>query len=166
MDKYECVIHALTATMGIQFRPADASALRHLEKWKLPESVVGFYSKYEPQNVVEEGIRIWPISDMVTENEQGVPGICVMPYGYVVFASTYCGDAYCFDLNRITDGEPAIGLVSTGAVGEDSSAEEVHSMIKPVANSLLDFLERVQSDCIDQECIEPPSPFGDLLPPR
>lgn len=141
MDVYEPLIRRIAARLKAEFRPATADAIRQLRDLRFPEPVIAFYERYEPRDCVEGVVRLWPISDVVVENTQGVPGICVVPHGYRVFASTYGGCAYCFNLNQLgATGDPAIVLISHEDVGEDSQAAEVHNAASPVALDLLQFL--------------------------
>lgn len=141
MDAYEPLIQSIAARLKAEFRPATADGIQQLRDLRFPEPIIKFYERYEPRDCVEGVARLWQIADIMVENRDGVPGICVVPHGYRVFASTYSGDAYCFNLNRLSPaGDPAIVLISTGDVGEDSPAEEVHNAANPVARDLLQFL--------------------------
>ncbi len=154
MDKYESLVEAIARQTNTAFAPASPEALAKLRKLKFPEAAIRFYAKYAPSGCAEGQVRLWPIEDIEVENTQGMPGICVHPYGYTVFASTLCGDAYCFNANNIdTDGEPEIILVSHEAVGEDSTADEVNRVVKPVAASLAIFLDRFMKGELEEECI-------------
>jgi hypothetical protein len=42
---------------------------------------------------------MWSIRGAIQENRDGVPGVGLFRHGYVVFASTTCGDAYCVNTN-------------------------------------------------------------------
>jgi len=156
VDKYAPVVLRIAEQTGTPFRPASPAALEQLRDLKFPEPIVAFYARHEPADCAEGigMVRIWPIVDVVVENTQGVPGICVAPYGYRVFASTYCGDAYCFNLNRMSaEGEPEVVLISHEAVGEASKADEVHRVAKPIARTLREFLGQFEKGEVDQECI-------------
>jgi hypothetical protein len=101
-------------------------------------------------------VRLWPISDIVVENGGAVPGAYISPHGYVVFASTFCGDAYCFDINIMSDDDPRIVLISHEVVSDEISADQARRLAKPVAINLRDFLEKFISKEIDEECAYPP----------
>ncbi len=154
MDKYEAIVRIISEQTGVAFRPASRGALASLAAFNVPEAVIRFYREHEPARRVEGQVRLLPIEDMVVENTQGVPGVCVQPHGYVVFASTVYGDAYCFNGNKVNaEGEPEIVLVSHEAVQEDSTAEEVHRLVKKVASSLFVFLDQFSEGVIDEDCI-------------
>jgi putative NIF3 family GTP cyclohydrolase 1 type 2 len=154
MDKYEPVIRRIAQQTGTPFRPASDAAINQLRDLKFPESIVAFYARHEPADCAEGVVRIWPISHLVMENTQAVPGIGVAPCGYRVFASTLCGDAYCFNLNRSSEeGEREVVLIPHEVIGEDSSADEVHRVAKRIARDLLEFLGQFEKGEVDQECI-------------
>lgn len=154
MDKYESLVTEIAGQTGTDFGPASPEGLAKLRELNFPEAAIRFYAKHAPSDCAEGQVRLWPIDDIVVENTGGVPGICVHPYGYTVFASTMCGDAYCFNANKIgAEGEPEIILVSHEAVGEDSTADEVNRVVKPVARSLAAFLEQFVKGELDEECI-------------
>jgi len=154
MDKYEKLVDRIAQQTGTPFGPASLSSLAELRALDFPEAVIEFYEQYEPLRCAQGQIRLWPIDDIVVENRQGVPGICVHPHGYAVFATTMCGDAYCVNSNKLDmDGEPTIVLISHEAVSEDSTPEEVKRLAKPVASSLRIFLEQFTRGEVDEECI-------------
>jgi hypothetical protein len=154
MDKYKPLVDEISQQTGTAFRPASPGRLAKLRELKCPEAAVRFYGEYEPADYAEGQVRLWPIDDIVVENTQGVPGICVHPHGYLVFASTLCGDAYCFNSNKLdADGEPEIILVSHEAVEEGASAVDVNRVVKPVASSLVSFLQQFTKGELDEECI-------------
>lgn len=101
------------------------------------------------------GARLWPISDMLVENRDAVPGAYVSPHGFVVFGSTFCGDAYCFDINTLVDkdDEPGIVLISHEVISEEISADEARRLAKPVTKNLREFLEQFIREEIDEESI-------------
>jgi len=154
MDKYEKLVDKIAQQTGTPFGPASLSSLAELRALEFPEAAIEFYEHYEPSGCAQGQIRLWPIDDIVIENRQAVPGICVQPHGYAVFATTLSGDAYCFNSNRLgVDGEPTIVLISHEAVSEDATAEEVKRLAKPVASSLRIFLEQFTRGEVDEECI-------------
>lgn len=156
VDKYAALVGKITAELDAQFRRGTKSSLDALRRLKAPDVIVEFYSDHEPVRSGRGQVRLWPIADMVVENTQAVPGVGVHPHGYVVFASTFGGDAYCFNLNKLdARGEPEIILVSHECVAEDCTADEAHQAVKKVANSLYDFLEQYSRGAVDEECVYP-----------
>jgi len=65
-------------------------------------------------------------------------------HGYIVFASTLSGDAYCFDTNTCDpDGNPRIVLISHKTVFQDTTAEQIAASAQPVAQNLAAFLKQM-----------------------
>jgi hypothetical protein len=88
----------ISAKTGVSLRPASGEDLRTLAGLGAPETIQAFYREYEPEAEAELGrVRLWPIADLLLENTDAVPGADLHPHGFVTFASTVYGDAYCFD---------------------------------------------------------------------
>jgi hypothetical protein len=153
MDQYERIMRTIVKEVGEVFRAGTREEIAALRRLGMPEGAVRFYERHAPARCVAGQVRIWAVEDVVEENTQAVPGICVQPHGYVVFASTFCGDAYCFDGNRLdAQGEPEIVLVSHESVREGASAEEVRRGVKRVAGNLVEFLGQFALGEVDEEC--------------
>ena len=106
------IIPGLTKHVDGEFRTATATELDLLAPFALPNPILGFYSRYNPQNVWILGIKLLSIQDLVIENRDYVPGYYSSQRGLVVFATDE-GDGYCLDLERLLpDGEPSTLLVS------------------------------------------------------
>ena len=104
MFEYQFIIDNITEKTGVEFRPACEDDLEELRELGMPECIVDFYAHFEPEEYVEEGrVIIWPIIDIIEQNTEILPGYCVSPHGYFVFASNQYGDAYCFDTNNKND---------------------------------------------------------------
>ena len=127
MPDYEPLIAQITEQSGVEFRAASPFDLSKLEPLGLPQSVLDFYSAYEPSECVEGQVRLWPIEQVLAENEAYVPGCYASKHGYVVFATTLYGDTYCFDLSRGRQTEPRIVLLSREVIQEDTPAAEISS---------------------------------------
>jgi hypothetical protein len=154
VDKYKPFVERIAQLTGTGFHPASSESLARLRELNCPEAAVRFYQQYEPEPCEVAKVRLDPVAGIVLENTQGVPGICVRPYGYLVFATTYFGDAYCFNANKLDgDGEPEIILVSHEAVSENSTEQEVNRVVKPVASSLAVFLDQFAKGELDMKCI-------------
>jgi hypothetical protein len=150
---YSEIVSPIAREAGILLRPASADAMNTIRALDFPPDAVEFYARHEPAECLEgpAGIRLWPIQDIIVENRQGVPGICVYPYRYRVFASTSGGDAYCFDLNAAAAGEaPRIVLFWVDDVGEDSREQEVHAAARPVAKNLAEFFRKFADGTLNQ----------------
>jgi len=154
MPKYQKLIDQISAQTGTTFRPASEAHLSALRALPLPNPIVDFFALHEPSDCAEGQVRLWPIAEIIKENRDLVPGAYVAPHGYVVFATTFCGDTYCFDLNEVDEqNEPRVVLISHEVVGEDITADEAIRLAKPVAKNLFEFLERFAREELDEECI-------------
>jgi len=154
MPEYKRLLKRIATQTGTTFRAASQSDLTELRALRLPDPVVDFYARHEPSECVEGQVRLWPIADVLRENRDLIPGAYVAPLGYVVFATTFCGDAYCFDVNVVSaTGEPRIVLISHEVVRKDITAERAQQLAKPVAGNLYEFLERFERVELDEECV-------------
>jgi len=127
-----------------------------LQQLGLPTVVVDFYRSYEPVRYAEiAGVRLWPISDVIAENQRYVPGTDVRPHGFVVFASTVSGDAYCFDL---TTAEPQVVLLSHEVPFEGMARQQVQALAKPIATNLDAFLSSFVAGALESEPLSEPQP--------
>lgn len=154
MSKYQQLINAIASQTSTPFRRASAEELSLLSSLGLPPSIMEFYSNHTPTTFVDGRVRLWTIPEILEENTRYVPGAYVAPFGYKVFGSTECGDAYCFDINQIDSrGEPTIVLISHEVISDDTTAEKVIRLAKPVATDLHDFLSKYTRGEVDDECI-------------
>ena len=132
-----------------QLRPAAAAALATLETLGLPSSVVDFYRAFEPASCIEiNGVRLWPIPQIIEENRDYVPGADLFPHGLVVFATTVFGDVYCFDLSE--KGPPVV-LMSHELGFSEMPLPRIKELRKQVAPNLDTFLERFAVGALDIE---------------
>jgi hypothetical protein len=153
MPEYERLIRQIAERSGVVFRPASPFDLSKLEALGLPERVLEFYASFEPNECVEGQVRLWPIEHILEENKSLEPGCYASKHGYFVFATTFCGDAYCFD-NSLTDGsDPRIVLLSHEVVNDRSTAADLDRLAKPVARTLSQFLEQFIRGEIDEQCV-------------
>ena len=154
MPDYQKLVDLIAKQTGTKFRAASKSDLAALRALRLPDSILNFFARHEPSGCAEGQVRLWPIAGMLEENRGLIPGAYVAPLGYVVFATTFCGDAYCFDLNVVNqENEPQIVLISHEVVRKDITAEEAKRLAKPVAKNLYEFLEKFESVELDEDCI-------------
>ena len=100
MRYYEPWIEQIAELTGVAFRAASPFELANLEALGLPQSVIDFYSSFEPSERAGDEFRLWPIEHILEENEALSPGCYVSKHGYIGFATTLHGDTYCFDLTR------------------------------------------------------------------
>lgn len=153
MSPYAAVLETISEECGVAFRAASSADLEKLRQLSLPESVVDFYAAHEPAEVVEGQVRLWPIAHILEENRGLIPGVYMCPHGFVVFATTYCGDAYCFDVSKVRSTGPGIVLVSHDMISEATTPEEMAGLAKPVSGNLLQFLESFVRDELDEDCL-------------
>jgi len=147
------VAQAIARSAGTKLRPALPEALDALAHLGVPVAELAFYGSYEPASLAEIGkVRLWPISEVLDENRDYVPGYALQPLGLVVFATTLFGDTYCLDVNE--PGCPVV-LMSHELDFEEMSAEQVKSLRKRVAANLDDFLERFARGDLDTEPLYP-----------
>jgi hypothetical protein len=157
MPDYKKLVKLIATQTGTKFRAASRSDLAELRALRLPDPVIDFYARHEPSQCAEGQVRLWPIADVVRENRDLIPGAYVAPLGYVVFATTFCGDAYCFDVNVVSpQGEPRIVLLSHEVVRKDITAERARGLAKPVARNLYEFLEKFERVELDEDCLYRP----------
>jgi hypothetical protein len=142
---------------GTQLGPAAKDALNRLRALGLPSSVVAFYERFEPAACAEiDGVRLWPIADVLEENRDYVPGADISTHGFIVFATTTFGDAYCLDLG---DEPPRVVLMSHEVQYSGMERREIAKYAKPIADKFEDFITSFIDSDLDQEPIdEPPDP--------
>lgn len=154
MSAYAEILNKMAGATGAVFRPAAEADLNLLGRLGLPPSVIEFYAEHEPEDSVHGQARLWTIERMIEENRDLVPGCHVVKFGYVVFASTIYGDAYCFDTHHLdARGMPRIVLISHEVVGEETTAEEAARLAKSIAVDLREFLEHFAAGDLDEESL-------------
>src|SRR6266567_5651618 len=115
--------------------------LEELRVLRVPQEAISFFEKFEPAECAEiEGVRLRPVGEALAENRDYVPGCYVIAHGYVVFATTLFGDAFCFDLNaaQSTIGTPIV-LVAHDWNWEEITPEAINKLKKPAARNLEEF---------------------------
>lgn len=155
MPEYQKLVDLIATRTGTKFRAASESDLAELRTLRLPDPVLSFFARHEPSRCAEGQVRLLPIANILQENIDLMPGACVSPLGYVAFSTTFCGDAYCFDVNMVDQNHnPRIVLFSHEAISEDITAEEAARLAKPVAMNLCEFLEQFIDEQLDEECLD------------
>jgi hypothetical protein len=133
----------------------DGASAKELERARaiaLPDELIEMYRQLNPADHVELKQRIWSIENAVVENTEAVPGCALSPHGYIVFASTMYGDAYCVDTNITTSaGHHPIALFCHEIIGEDDEIEKISSLRVEVASSLEDFLTQFTNGELSEE---------------
>jgi hypothetical protein len=110
-------VQRIAQLTGIEFGPANGEGLAVLTQLGAPESLLRFYRNFEPQREAEVGkVRMLPVSDVVVENNDAVPGVDLRPHGFVTFATTIYGDVYCFDTSANTSKADAPVVIMTHEV--------------------------------------------------
>lgn len=153
MPDYAALIVQIAEQTGVGFRAASLKDLAGLEALGVPESILAFYSKFEPSGCAEGQVRLWPIAHILEENEDYVPGCYASKHGYIVFATTFCGDTYCFDLTQPGQAEPRIVLLSHEIINEETTAAEFARLAKSIALSLHEFLQQFVRGEVDEDCV-------------
>jgi hypothetical protein len=150
MDYKEVATH-ISSQAGVSLRPASRDDLRTFAELGAPEAVLVFYREYEPEVEVELGhVRLWPITDIVVENTEAVPGADLHPHGFVTFATTIYGDAFCFDTGAAANKSDAPVVIMTHEViFEDLEREVIMSARKRVASGFDDFLSQFVNEALD-----------------
>ena len=140
---------------GTEFRPIEGATLEQLRLLGVPEDALTFYRDSEPVDVAEIGkVRICSGSQIFAENRDYVPGLYARPCGYVVFATTVYGDAFCFDTRSET--HPAscpVVLIAHDLEPENDTMkrEDLAQLAKVVAPSFEEFLKGYASEALDIE---------------
>lgn len=133
--------------------PASDDQIRLLTELGLPESVLVFYRFAAPEVMVEvDDVRVRSVGEVFEENQDYVPGCYVSQHRFIVFATTFFGDTYCFDLETNPDNPPIV-LISHEMIQEDTSAVEIRRLAKHVALDLTEFLELFLDGTLDKECL-------------
>lgn len=157
------VLDQIKQKAGIQFRAATPAELERLRSLGMPLDAIEFYRVAMPTRMAEiERVRLWSFSNIILENNDAVPGVYALPCGYTVFASTDCGDGYCFD-TRSTSGKSApVVLIAHDLEPEDEkmAPEDLSKLAKPIAESLDKFLEGFVAGALDRKPLYPPFDLG------
>ena len=149
MDEYAQSVSRIQDQFGISFRKASQTDLASLEPFGLPESLNAFFAEHEPSSCIDGPRRLWPITEVVRENTDFVPGCYLINHGYFVFATNISGDPCCFDLNDKGNGGPRIVQFWHDDSHEAMSPEQVHAIAQPIAANLLEFLQLYAEDRLD-----------------
>lgn len=146
-------VQRIAQLTGIEFGPANGEGLAVLTQLGAPESLLRFYRNFEPQREAEVGkVRMLPVSDVVVENNDAVPGVDLRPHGFVTFATTIYGDVYCFDTSANTSKADAPVVIMTHEViFEGLEREAVMSARKTVATGFDDWLTQFIAGSLDTE---------------
>jgi len=145
------LIATLKKQTEIDFVPATPGGIDQLRSLKVPKEAIAFYREAEPVLCAEiDGVRLWPIKNIIEENTDYVPGCYIREHGYLVFSTTLFGDTFCFDLNAASPetGTPVV-LIAHDWFWEEITAEQIAQLKKPTAVNFEAFLEAFLADSID-----------------
>jgi hypothetical protein len=153
----ERLLQRIREKAGTKLRLGPPKQLNELAKFGLPDDAESFYAKAEPEECAEiNNVRLWPISEVIAENTKFVPGIYIQPMGYVVFATTIFGDAFCFATDGNYEAQSApIVLIAHDLERDEIKREELAKLAKPIAPDLGTFLEMFVGEKLDIEPLYP-----------
>jgi hypothetical protein len=158
MQNYEPLLRQIEEQTGDSFHPASLEDLAALAPFHLPNSVLDYFRRSEPQQGVHGQVSLWPIKELLKENTGcAIPGAYAVKHGYFVFATTGCGDCYCFDVRRGDEADVPIVLISHEAVCDRTPAADFLWLAKPVASNLYEFLEQFLREEVDEQAISYPT---------
>jgi hypothetical protein len=127
-------------------RPATYQDLELAISTGFPQALIDLYrlgAASSETGMIELNQRIWSVQNAVAENVNYVPGAYLFPLGYVVFASSKSGDAYCLDTIHLNcKGEEQVVLFPHDVMDEGASLNELEKYRLIVAENLEDFLLR------------------------
>jgi hypothetical protein len=142
----------------VEFRSATAEKMEKLRALGLPEDALTFYRDSEPTRTAEIAkVRLRTIEDIVEENRDYVPGAYTQPCGYVVFATTIYGDAYCVDVRASSGATAPIVLIAHDLEPENDEMkrEELAKLAKPIAVGFGEFLQKFVAETLDTKPLYP-----------
>ncbi len=148
----ERLLNTVQQTGGALPQPASEKDLKCGEDAGFPSELIEFYRECEPAGYIELKQRIWSIENALLENTDAVPGCALSPHGFIVFASTLCGDSYCIDTNVTTpEGQHPVVLFSHEMIEEDAQLSEIEPLRVEVATSLADFIVKFTNETLSEE---------------
>lgn len=138
---------------GVSLRPAAPESISALQRLGIPNDAIAFFSEFEPTECADiNGVRLWPVKEIVAENRDYVPGCYILQHGYVVFATTLFGDAFCFDMKEaVAQGTPAVLISHDGYDWDQVTSEEIARVKKPIASDFKSFLQTYVEEMLDIE---------------
>jgi hypothetical protein len=90
----EETVAAFAEYSGVLFRPASPTEVASAETAGVPESLLGFYREYEPNETGSAKIRLFPLEEVVAHRTDFLPSCQLARHGYFAFAGTEHGDVY------------------------------------------------------------------------
>jgi len=97
---------------------------------------------------VDAIVRLY--EEVLAENKDYVPGCYIVQHGYIVFATTIFGDAFCFDTKTASGQEAPIVLIAHDGYDWDAvTSEEIARLKKPIAADFRGFLQNYVDGTLD-----------------
>ncbi len=152
------LINEIKRKAGVELRPASEASIEALRTLGVPSDALAFYRDSEPARSAEIGkVRLRPITDILDENRDYVPGAYAHPCGYVVFATTLYGDAFCFDTREAPGTTAPVVLIAHDLEPENDEMkrEDLAKLAKPIAVSFEEFLKAFVSETLDIKPLYP-----------
>lgn len=113
--------------------------LQNLKNITTPHGILEFYENFEPKNlpILAGGITLLDLESIKNENSSAAPGMYLIKYGVIVFATTVGGHAICMDLNDIHNDEPCILICDYTfcSFNDDLAGVEVVNLPEDIANN-------------------------------
>src|ERR1700756_663437 len=98
------IVDHIAHKSGLRFRAATRPAGYRLRSLGMPEEAFASYAVSEPVRTVGfERVRLSPLATVLKENRDYVAGAYGYPCGFGVFATSDCGDAFCFDTRSCSE---------------------------------------------------------------
>jgi hypothetical protein len=148
---FDDIARRISERSGVELRPASNEDLVRFAGLGAAGSVTDFFARFEPAGCAEiEGVRLWPLKELLVENTAMVPGADLNPRGFLVVGTNDCGDAYCLDLNAGSTDPPVVLYTHE----EDWAAADnalLCEFRKVVASSFTEFLNQFAAGTIDRE---------------
>ena len=147
------LIKKIQKKSGSEFGSASKQDIESLRKLNLPNTIIDFYNEFEPKDLCEiDFIRLHSILDIALENSEMIPGCEISRHGFIVFASTSYGDAYCFDLTELSDSlVPKIVLIPHDIDFTAISRNDLKKLKKTIAENISEFLNLFLKSKLDIE---------------
>jgi len=150
MDK--TTIRKIAMKSGTRLRPSAQKDQDKLAELGIPIDARLFFAEAEPEQCVEiNHVRLWPIKEVLAENRDYVPGCFIRPMGYIVFATTIFGDAYCFDIKKKNAESAPIVLVAHDLNWDEIKPEGMAELAKPIASTFENYLKLFVEEKLDIE---------------
>jgi len=91
------------------------------------------------------------------QNTLYVPGLFIQPWGYVVFATSVFGDAFCFDTNSAKSkaSSPVVLIAHDLDWDDEATRSNIAKLAKPIAGSFEEFLGKYVSEELDIQPLYP-----------